>query len=243
MYAKIAEGLAAWLTYEHRCGRANLFSEASLAHPLGDLLQYRFSGRVQAELEHPILASRHTGVGKKPRVDFAVDGTGGIYDLVVEAKWASQSATLLEDMLSDIVRLSLLLGGHTRDALLLLAGERRAISRLFGQPRFGASPELADKNEMYLYGANKPLFPVGERPNSSLRFAPVPPFRRSLYVRALKPFRGLELSRLVYLRQSGPFPRVATSRNYEIFVWRVLNYGGATFVPDEEYEELGRNPA
>jgi len=240
-YAKIAEGLAAWLTYEHRCGRANLFSEASLAHPLGDLLQYRFSGRVRAEVEHPFLASRHTGVGKKPRVDFAVEGLGGIYDLVVEAKWASQSSTLLEDTLSDIVRLSLLLDGHTRDALLLLAGERRAIIRLFGQPKFGASPELADKNEMYMYGANKTLLPVGERPNSSLRFAPVPPFRRSLYVRALKPFRGLKLSRRVRLHRSGPFPRVATSREYQVFAWRVLSQAGSTFVPDEEYEELVPN--
>jgi len=240
-YAKIAEGLAAWLTYEHRCGRANLFSEASLTHPLGDLLQYRFSGRrVLAEVPHPILASRHTGVGKKPSVDFAVEGPGGTYDLVIEAKWASQSSTLLADILSDIVRLDLLLGGQARDALLLLAGERRAITRLFGQRKFGVSPELADKNEMYVYGANKPLLPVGERPrpNSSLRFAPVPPFRRPLYVRALKPFLGLELSRLVYLRRSGPFPPDANSRAYQVFGWRLLHYGRPTFVPEEEYEEL-----
>ena len=134
-----------------------------------------------------------------------------------------------------------LLDGHTRDALSLLAGERRAIIRLFGQPKFGASPELADKNEMYMYGANKTLLPVGERPNSSLRFAPVPPFRRSLYVRALKPFRGLKLSRRVRLHRSGPFPRVATSREYQVFAWRVLSQAGSTFVPDEEYEELVPN--
>jgi len=35
-YSKIAEGLAAWLSFERRCGRENLFSEKSLAHPLGD---------------------------------------------------------------------------------------------------------------------------------------------------------------------------------------------------------------
>ena len=107
IYSKIAEGLAAWLAFEHRCGRANLFSEASLAHPLGDLLQYRFSGRVRAEVEHATLAPLHRGVGRKPRVDFAVDGPDGVYDLVVEAKWASHSPTLLSDILADIVRLDL----------------------------------------------------------------------------------------------------------------------------------------
>ena len=86
VYSKIAEGLAAWLTFEQRCGRVNLFSEASLAHPLGQLLQYRYPGRVRAEVEHPVLATLHTQRGRKPSVDFVVDGARGLYDLVVECK-------------------------------------------------------------------------------------------------------------------------------------------------------------
>jgi hypothetical protein len=77
LYSKIAEGLAAWLSYERRSGRENLFSEASLAHPLGDLLQYRFPGHVRGEVKHPVVAMFHTGPGKKPRVDFAVDNILG----------------------------------------------------------------------------------------------------------------------------------------------------------------------
>jgi hypothetical protein len=126
LYSKIAQGLAAGLSFERRCGRENLFSEASLAHPLGDLLQYRFPGRVRAEVKHPVLAKLHTGPGKKPRIDFAVDGPEGVYRLVVEAKWASQSPTLLPDLLGDIVRLHLLLGGYANEAVLVLAGQKRA---------------------------------------------------------------------------------------------------------------------
>src|SRR6266852_4785608 len=124
-YGKIAEGLAAWLTFEHRCVRANLFSEASLAHPLGNLLQYRFDGRVLAEVEHSVLAPLQKGRGSNPRVDFAVTGSEGIFDLVVEAKWVSNSPTLPSDCLRDIIRLDLMRRAHSREALLLLAGEQR----------------------------------------------------------------------------------------------------------------------
>src|ERR1700682_3344260 len=134
-YGKIAEGLTAWLTFEHRCGRANLFSEASLAHPLGDLLQYRFDGRVLAEVEHSVLAPLKKGRGSKPRVDLAITGAEGIFELVVEAKWASHSPTLQSDFLRDIVRLDLM-RAHTREALLLLAGEQRENRRLFRNSAF-----------------------------------------------------------------------------------------------------------
>jgi hypothetical protein len=73
-YSKIAEGLASWLTFGLRCGRVKLFSESSLVDPLGQLLQYRFPGRVRAEVEHSALATLHMGAGRKPCVDFVVDG-------------------------------------------------------------------------------------------------------------------------------------------------------------------------
>jgi hypothetical protein len=126
-YAKIADGLASWLTFEQRCGRVNLFSESSLAHPLGKLLQYRYEGRVRAEVEHSVLGPLKTGARQRPRVDFVVDGAGGIYDLVVETKWASASPSLLRDIIRDVVRLDLLLGVHAREALLVLAGESEAL--------------------------------------------------------------------------------------------------------------------
>jgi hypothetical protein len=40
-FSKIAEGLAGWLSFERRCGRAHLFSESYLAYPLAQLLKYR----------------------------------------------------------------------------------------------------------------------------------------------------------------------------------------------------------
>jgi hypothetical protein len=232
IYAKIAEGLAAWLSFEHRCGRANLFSEASLAHPLGQLLQYRYPGRVLAEVEHPILTAAHIGVGAKPRIDFAVSGPAGIYDLVVETKWVSQSPTLLRDILRDFIRLDLVLGSGAQDALLILAGEKRNVSRLFSHTQFRAHPE---------HPSSKDLLPVGEGLKRSIRFNSVPAFRRPLFRRTLEAYCNISVPKRIQIQCSGPFPRAATAKHYEIYVWRVINHVtgvDATFNPAAEYEEL-----
>jgi len=228
-YAKIAEGLAAWLMFEQRCGRSNLFSESSLAHPLGQLLQYRFPGRVHAEVEHPILAPKHIGVGQKPRIDFAVkDETGAFpFDLVVETKWVSGSPNLLRDILRDLVRLDLIRRQHARDALFILAGEMKAIRKLFQAAAFQPVPNHANSRTLL------PLNPL--KPSASLRFSPVPKARKSLYTRALAPFTGVELSELLHLRFSGPFPRNANSTSYGIYLWRLVYPGTGRFLPEQEY--------
>jgi hypothetical protein len=227
-YSKIAEGLAAWLTFEQRCGRANLFSESSLAHPLGQLLQYRYPGRVLTEVEHPVLAARHLGVGQKPRIDFAVkDLTGEFdFDLVVETKWASGSSSLLRDILRDFVRLDLIRRERSRDALFILAGEMKVIRKLFQTRAFQAVPNQ---------GNSHTLLPLNIQKPGSLRFVSVAKSRKSLFARALVPFAGIELGRSLYLRFSGPFPRDANSTSYGIYLWRLVWPGADRFLPEEEY--------
>jgi len=229
-YSKIADGLSAWLTFEQRCGRVNLFSESSLAHPLGQLLQYRYEGRVRAEVEHPVLAPFKTGAGQKPRIDFVVDGVGGMYDLVVETKWVSESPTLLRDVIRDIVRLDLLLGVHAREALFVLAGEKRTIARLFSHRQFQPHPQ---------HLSSKHILPLGNHTKASVRFVPIPQFRRSLYVRVLKPYCGIPVSNSIRVERSGPFPRNASSKSHEVYLWRLIKHiQGPTFIPEAEYPEL-----
>ena len=239
-YAKIAEGLAGWLAYERRCGRGSLLSESSLKHPLGDLLQGHYTGRVRTEVKHPILASVRNKRGRKPRIDFAVSGTGGIYDLVIEAKWASQSSSLLLDILIDILRLDLLLESHACDAVLVMAGKRGDIEKVFSSRKFQPSIEGPRTHAGYLYGANKPILPLGEKIKSSLRFAPVPPHRRSMYLRVLEPFVGIPVRNLVHVIRSGPFLSVANVSAHQVYFWRILKYNsyGSTFIPEDEYPEL-----
>jgi len=239
-YTQIAEGLAGWLAYERRCGRGGLLSESSLKHPLGDLLQGHYTGRVHAEVEHAVLASARNRRGRKPRIDFAVSGEDGKYDLIIEAKWASWSPTLLPDILADIVRLYLLLGSHARDAVLLFAGERRAIEKVFDSTMFQPAPKGLQNQAGYLYSENKSVLPLGEKIKSSLRFAPVPPHRRSMYLRVLEPFVGVPVPNLVHVIRSGPFPRVANASTHQVYFWRVPRYDSSrlTFMPENEYPEL-----
>ena len=89
----------------------------------------------------------------------------------------------------------------------------------------------------YDYRGNKDLLPIGEKTKASLRFFPVSPHRRALIVRALRPFASLPVSRSVRIELSGPFPRNATARSYEVYLWRVSAAAG-TFIPREEYPEL-----
>lgn len=230
IYSKIADGLAAWLTFEQRCGRVNLLSESSLAHPLGQLLQYRYEGRVRGEVEHPVLAPFQTGVGPKPRIDLVVDGAGGKYDLVVETKWVSSSPTLLRDIIRDVVRLDLLLGAHAREALLVLAGEKRKVARLFSHTQF-----LPHRQRL----GSKHILPMGNHTKASVRFVPIPQFRRSPYARVLKPFCGVAVSNSIRVERSGPFPRNANADSHEVYVWRLIKYEqGPTFTPEIEYVEL-----
>lgn len=203
-------------------------------------MQGYYTGRVRAEVEHAVLASTRNRRGRKPRVDFAVSGTDGKFDLVVEAKWASRSPTLLPDILADIVRLYLLLGSHARDAVLLFAGERRAIEKVFDSTMFQPAPKGLQNQAGYLYSANKSVLPLGEKVKSSLRFAPVPPHRRSMYLRVLESFIGVPVPNLVHVIRSGPFPRIANAGTHQVYFWRVLRYDSAspTFMPENEYSEL-----
>jgi hypothetical protein len=239
-YAKIAEGLAGWLAYERRCGRGSLLSESSLKHPLGDLLQGHYKGRVRTEVKHPVLASARNKRGRKPRIDFSVSGAEDIYDIVIEVKWASHSHTLLLDILVDILRLDLLLGSYAREAILILAGRRKDIEKEFSKSKFRASTYRKRTQAGHLYGANKSILPLGEKVKSSLRFAPVPPHRRSMYLRVLEPFVGIPIRHLVHVIRSGPFPSAANASAHQVYFWRILKYNsyGSTFMPEDEYPEL-----
>lgn len=238
VYSKIAEGLAAWLSFERRLWKRKSFLREVSCSSTWRSPPVSISWSGASGVEHSVLAHSHTGVGKKPRFDFTVDGPRGVYRLVVEVKWASQSSMLLRDILGDIVRLDLLLGYYAQDAVLVLAGEKRTIAKLFGKPQFQPWKEPSGNGVTLPYRGSRHLLPLGEKQQASLRFAPVPEFRRLLFVRALRPFYNVSVSRLVQVERSGPFPRSAASRDYGVYLWRVKRISGKQFMPNEEYAEL-----
>ena len=50
------------------------------------------------------------------------------------------------------------------------------------------------------------------------------------------------MSRLVSVERSGPYSRNASSRDYEVYLWRVKHISDQEFVPKKEYAELRLTP-
>lgn len=230
-YSKIADGLAGWLTFELRCGRAELFRESLLAHPLQQLLNHQFPGRVKVEVPHPILSSRKRG--KKPAIDFGVTGDDGRYSAVVETKWISKSRTLLRDILRDIVRLDMVVPKYADEGFLILAGRKRNIQKLFEKSQFQPHPN--NQNSRH-------ILPLESHTKSSVRFVPIPKFRQTLYSQVLKTFRECEVSKSIPLERSGPYPRSANLDHCEVYLWRLRKYyQREQFKPEDFYNFDGEN--
>lgn len=226
-FSKIAEGLAGWLLFEQRCGRTALFRESLLTHPIHQLLSYCFPGRVKAEVPHPRLTTFTKGPGRRPCVDFVVTKPDGRFAVVVETKWVSKSPTLLQDILRDVVRLDLLVPEYADEAMLIVAGLRKDFEALFTATQFQPHPA---------HLSSKHILPLKEHVKSSMRFVPVPKFRRSLYTKVLTPFHELPISRSIPLERSGPFPRIANAGHYEVYLWRLRKHGQREqFVPEDVY--------
>ena len=226
-FAKVADGLAGWLTFELRCRRQALFREALLAHPLSQLLAAQFPGRVLTEVTHPVLAKLQLGPGRKKAVDFVVRAADGKPSAVVETKWASSSPTLLRDLLRDIVRLDLLVPSVAQEGLLVLAGVKRDLDRLFASPAFLPHPA---------HLGSKTLLPVGSHGKFSVRFHPASAFRRRFFGRVLQPFADIPVSSSIVIERSGPFPRDANLEHGEVYIWRLRKRDAPTFLPGEYFD-------
>lgn len=217
-FAKIADGLGGWLTFEQRCGRYPLFSESYFACAIGQLLQYCYPGRVLAEVKHPVLSDLKDGRGKKPRIDFAVTGDEkGKYDLVVETKWVSNSPSLPQDIIRDIIRLELVLPIYAKEAVLVLVGNVKRIRRLFQNP--------ALVHEDLFRAPYHPPSIEGHNKNAVYFLHALSPARRELYLRAVQTFQNVEISRVIQLERSGPFPRMTTTDQYVVYIWTIIPKG------------------
>jgi hypothetical protein len=101
---KLAKAVRSWLTYQDIRGRGALFSEAYLAHPIGEFLSHSQHGKVQAEINHPTLKVQ--GPGRPRQIDYAILGRDSSrLTTVLEAKWVSNSNIDSQYVLDDLLRL------------------------------------------------------------------------------------------------------------------------------------------
>ncbi|MCT8948487.1 thermostable hemolysin [Pseudomonas iridis] len=126
----LSEGLSSWLTFERHSGREGLFSERYLALPISQILAHHFKGSVEAEHNHPVLASQGRK-GRPPQLDFIVREDQKV-TLVVESKWAGESGISVADVLWDCVRLELAAYHYGCDGIFIFAGQRDRLEKVLG---------------------------------------------------------------------------------------------------------------
>lgn len=180
----ISEGISSWLTFEHQCGRDDLFSERYLALPIAQILAAKTHGKVLAEHNHPVLNSPGSD-GRPLQLDFAVEENNKI-SLVVETKWAGTKGVSAASVVWDCVRLELAAHYYNCDALFILAGSRDSVDIML------KSAPLNPKNSK---GKSSPVLGL----NGVGRF--------SLNIHSPKKDFGPALHKKLNLYSHVPFPR------------------------------------
>lgn len=105
----LARATASWLEFELRCDREELFSEAYLAHPIGQVLNATTTDGVSTEEPHPLPAMNTPGRrGAKKCLDFAVFRRGStVLTDVIETKFATAKGPSNQEIADDLCRLEL----------------------------------------------------------------------------------------------------------------------------------------
>jgi hypothetical protein len=177
---------------------------------------------VRAEYAHPVLAKNKRG--RPPSIDLFVPRTKHHRPIAIEVKWASKSATLLPDVLRDIIRLDLLVPKHASKAFLIFAGQKRRCDNFFASKRF----------RRQIGGHTFTILPVKSK-KKTIRFPkPRSTWKLKLYTEAFGRFAGQRVSRRIKLVRNGPYPAKASRGDFVVYVWEVSNLprNGRFTVPD-----------
>jgi hypothetical protein len=132
---------------------------------------------------------------------------------------------LLRDIIRDIVRLDLLLPTFAREAIIILAGNVKDVAKLFQDPLL-QPPKPSNSAYKHILSAH------GHNRTAVYFFHSVTPSIRKLLSQVLEVFEGVEISRVIQVERSGPFPRSTITKQYEVYVWKVMPRG-KKFKPEE----------
>ena len=222
--SSLVEAVGAWLYFEDKCRRDNLFSERHMAHPIGQFLQAQLQGPVHAEYPHPVLAPSHIGKGDKPRIDFAVPNQANPIGLAIETKWTQRGGSELSGIIADLIRLELVAHcGAT--AILLVAGKRKSLRSLSSARAFVSGSSQPRTSQ---------LLPTEGGRKRVVRLDPAPSHRSKIIKKGTEPFQGLQIARAFFVRSVRPFPREVPLYQHTVHGWFVSSLGKErrTFVPE-----------
>lgn len=207
----LSRGTAGWLSFEFHCERGRLFEEKYLSAPIGQILAGRFVGKVETEVEHPLLTEQTVGPGKRPKIDFAVRQNDEFL-VAVEAKWAGATPLKVEAIIWDLIRLELLAHHFGCQSFFVLAGQRKRIKKLFDSAAFRA--ERAD-------GTPRPILKEGTHRSLGMKLDYPPNQRRAIIKRIVNKYPEIEIPSKVSSGQPFVHPVNCNGSDFQVYVWQI----------------------
>lgn len=137
--ARLSRGLSGRLSFDYACNRRGAFSETYFYGLMMELLASHVSPtRSVVRVGHPLDAIQHPdrANGRFREVDFVITSKGDepTVQAAIEVKWAGSRHATGENILKDLVRLSLVRDAHPNArCFFVLAGRKSDIQGLFDE--------------------------------------------------------------------------------------------------------------
>ncbi len=208
---RLAEGLAGWLLFEFHCQRGDLFSERYLAAPIGQILAGIHGIRIEAEVNHPVLANDDIS-GRRPQVDFAVREDGA-WKAVIESKWTGRSDLSLDELIWDLVRLELLAYELDVECYFVLAGFRKKLAPLLALTHFGSQNQTPTENGGQITTKHKSTI--------SLCLSRLPADIQGALGKRESKYPHVKFPTKIICDFPHSYPATGSNLTFQVFVWRV----------------------
>lgn len=223
---KLVEGVGAWLHYEYVCDRSELFSEKYLSVPIGGVLRSVYDRWVFAEFKHPSLAASATGPGRRPEIDFAVLDPYPNIAVAIESKWVGKRSVSVDSIIWDLIRLEMVAFEQKATCYFVLAGQRKALDRLFSSLAF-TGPKQTKRSQQ------RPILRTNVNNQHTLILDSTFPDRTKILKRLFKSYQDTPIPSRILSVRAAPFPRESPIAQYQVYCWEVRSKHSKrkTFLP------------
>lgn len=208
----LTEAVGSWLNFEWCCGRSGLFNEKYLSVPIGQLLAGQYGERVHAEYNHPVIAKKMLGPGRRPQIDFAVCDPYPSVKIAVETKWIGAGTIKITDIIWDLIRLELIANDSGATCIFLLAGKHRNLAKLFASPDFSGPPDIHYR---------RPILNAEKNTQQGLWLVPHDHYRVPILRRLFAELQEYEFPHKILTRRTTPFPDGDRLNQYQVYSWVV----------------------
>lgn len=205
---RLAEGTAAWLSFEFICNRGDLFSEKQLVTPVGQILianSGSSKSRIKTEVSHSVLTK---GRGRPLQLDFVLM-EGQKWLLAVETKWVANTMVSIESIIWDLVRLELIAKNEKCPVYFIIAGFAKKIKEVL------KGTHLIDDvttKEMITYKGRQLI---------SLNLTKAPQKIKDYINNKMKDFPLITIPRKLYFEFPHSYPETKINMSFETIVWKV----------------------